>query len=724
MNQTPTVALIDVIGLTYDPTTLEKFGLGGSESAIIYMARELQALGFEVTVFNNCVDSRAKPGVYDGVTYRDLRCLHEPNDYIFDVMIASRTVIPYLEQKDWKDFNYPFPTNPFAKMKAAAKLKMLWLHDTFCSGDHLVEPMLMNGDIDEIFTLSDFHTTYITTCAHGQKRNFEVLKDKVFMTRNGARKFIEEVDIQAKDKDLFVYNASVTKGMVPLLEHIWPEVKKHIPSAKLKIVGGFYRFRDGAAPDAQEEKFHQFEKDPRLKQLDVEFTGVIPQRDIADILAKASYMIFPGAFPETFGISSLESLLYNTPLLTTRFGALEETAVELACYKIDYAIEPNGLYPGINKIDQCNKFIAMTIQAYNNPYLHAQKMQYCNIVHDIAGWDGVALQWKQHLSKKLGLFLPRDEYRKVTKLNQRLHEVFGRRFSNLEEWPAVKSVPEQRLVIVSPFYNSEQYIAQNINSVAAQDYDNYVHILVDDCSTDNSHSVAEEAIAALPKEIRSRTLLFKNHENVGAVKNYWDWICPELEQKVHPHDQDIIMMLDGDDWLINDNSIFQYYNGIYDGTTDFTYGSCWSLVDNIPLIAQPYPLAVRQSKTYRQYRFAWNMPYTHLRTFRRSLVLQGPSIPDSTFQDDEGKWFRAGGDTAIFYSILEKADPMKVKALQKIVYNYNDTNPLNDYKVNGTEQTRTANKVLGIQDIVVLHSLGQEPKTTVFPTGPIDLRRP
>ena len=73
--------------------------------------------------------------------------------------------------------------------------------------------------------------------------------------------------------------------------------------------------------------------------MDVEFTGIIPQKDIAQRLAKAGFMLFPNAFPETFGISSLESLLYNTPIITNRFGALEETAIDLACYKMDYAIQ-------------------------------------------------------------------------------------------------------------------------------------------------------------------------------------------------------------------------------------------------------------------------------------------------------------------------------------------------------------------------------------------------
>jgi hypothetical protein len=83
---------------------------------------------------------------------------------------------------------------------------------------------------------------------------------------------------------------------------------------------------------------------------------------------------------------------------------------------------------------------------------------------------------------------------------------------------------------------------------------------------------------------------------------------------------DIIMLLDGDDWLVNDPNIFHKYNNIYRKGAEFTYGSCYSLVDRIPLIAQPYPPEVKANKSYRKYKFAWNMPYTHLRTFKINLM--------------------------------------------------------------------------------------------------------
>ena len=682
------LAIIDIIGIPYDGTTIDRQGLGGSESAVTLIARELAQIGFDVTVFNNCGIDHARPGNYDGVEYRPL--LDLANDHIFDIIISSRTVIPFTDPNDYHKLgdirSLPFQSmNLYDRILSKAKMRILWMHDTFCLGDNIIEELAVADRITDIFTLSDFHLTYVANCNHGRRRNFEVLKRKMFITRNGARNYKKEVDIKAKDHNLFVYNASVTKGMIPLVNHIWPKVKAMIPSARLKVIGGYYRFSQGSDPDQQEQDWHRMAADPRNLELGIEYTGVIPQKEIADILTLASFMIYPAAFPETFGISSLESLLYNTPILTCRFGALEEIALEGACYHIDYSIEPNGLFPDINSPEQINKFVAMTIQAYHNRYLHQQKQYYCNIVKDIAGWDSVALQWKQLMAQRLGKYLSRDSYRRVSKINHRVHKIWNRRFNNTIELENYKLGKEKQIVIVSPFYNCAEYIARCITSVAIQDYDNYQHILIDDASTDNTIEVIIETLRKLPEDIRSKFSLIANSENLGAVRNQIQNIRSMVS------DDAIVMLLDGDDSLINDNTVLSYYNSVYDDGTEFTYGSCWSMVDNIPLISQPYPEEVKQNRSYRNYHFNWILPYTHLRTFKKSLL---NNIDDSSFKDSNGNWYKAGGDGSVFYALIEQADPSKIKCLQDIVYNYNDASPLNDYKVNSREQTKNANEIV------------------------------
>lgn len=662
------LAIIDTLGLTYDGNTLNKRGLGGSESAVILISQELAKIGFDVTVFNNCIDSESAPGIYNNVKYIDHT--QYQNDNAFDIVISSRSVVPF------------FAGNQYAEMFVNAKHRVLWMHDTFCEGGEHLEALVNQGFIDEIFTLSDFHSVYVTNCDHGNRRNFEVLKPYIWQTRNGAVKWINEVDVTQKDPNHFVYNASATKGLIPLLESVWPEIKNQIPNAHLTCIGGYYRFREGAEPDAQEKTVKKLMSNPKFQDLDVTFTGVIPQYEIAEILSNANFMLYPGAFPETYGISSLESLLYRTPIITSNFGALEETAIDQACYKINYAVEPNSLFPNINKESQIRNYVNTTVDAYHNTYMHQQKQYACDLVQDIYGWDTVALQWKQHFYDKFQKPLPVNEYREVSRINQKVSRVFGRRFSNSESINQYHSYgKEQRIVVISPFWNAENYIKQCIESVAQQDYDNYLHILIDDNSSDDSYKIAKDTINSFPKELQDKFVLIQNQENNGAIQNQVNVIVN------YTLDNDIVMLLDGDDWLVNNNTIFQYYNDLYHQGYEFTYGSMWSVVDSIPLIAQDYPREIKKNKAYRDCKFNWGIPYTHLRTFRKQLF---NNINIQNLKDNNNKWMMAGADNPFFYELINQADPEKIYCVKEIVCNYNDANPLNDYKIRSNEQTQNA----------------------------------
>lgn len=667
------IAIIDTLGLTYDGDTLNKRGLGGSESAVILISKELARLGFHVDVFNSCIDSEAQPGEYDGVRYTDHTSSHLFNDIVYDVVISSRSVWPF-----WADHQY-------SSITSKAKHRVLWMHDTFCDGDEHIEGMIVSGYLHEVFTLSDWHTTYVTTNDHGGRRRMsEVMKHNFWQTRNGAVKWIDEVDVTQKDPDLFVYNASATKGLIPLLKNIWPGVKKEIPTAKLVCIGGFYRFRDGAEPDAQEQTVRQLMEDPAIAAMDVTFTGVIPQYEIAEILSKAYAMLYPADFPETFGISSLESLLYRTPVITSNFGALEETAIASACYKINYPAVPNSLFPHIDSTQQAINFINATVDAYHNRYLHQQKQYACDIVRDVYGWDTVAKEWEQHFYRVFNKHLSVEKYREVSQITDKVARVFGRRNSNEEQRKRYTSYGKQRrIVVISPFYNAADYLENHIRSVAAQDYDNYLHILVDDNSDDDGKSVkaALETFTTLSKSRWGQLELIQNTSNRGAIQNQIDVI-----NNVVKYD-DIVMLLDGDDWLVDNNTIFHYYNDLYHKGHDFSYGSMWSLADNIPLIAQDYPAKVKADRTYADHKFNWGIPYTHLRTFSGEIALD---LDEDVFKVD-GEWMKAGADNPLFYETIERANnPIAVKEIMVV---YNDKNPLNDYKVRADEQTRNANKV-------------------------------
>lgn len=622
------IAIIDTIGLTYNGHTLFHKGLGGSESAVISMARELNNIGFEVTVYNNC-DS---PGIYDGVLYQNIT-----NTYSFDIVIVSRTVLPFI------NFNIK------------AKLKILWLHDTFIQGDELMEELVVSRKIDYIFTLSDWHTTYILNANHGKRRMYEVLKRFVFQTRNGVNPYPATHNHNPLH---FVYNASATKGLVPLVTKIWPRVINEIsPDAKLTIIGGYYRMSSG--PDEQEKTVKQLEES---NIRNVRFTEVIPQNQIAQIVSDSYLTLYPTSFPETSGISTMESIYYNTPVLTNRFGALEETAIEDCCYLIDYPTTPNSLFPNIDEEEQVNKFVDALKNILRDPYLYYQKVNACNKVKPIITWDTVAIQWKQFFYEKLNKFLSVDDYRNATKINLSVAKTF-KRITTTFPIPAYSTNVEKRIIVVSPFRNSAQFLLNNIESVQQQDYSNYLHVLIDDESSD------EVSIGPL-----QNTVYIRNNTRLGAIRNQIETI------KNYATSEDIIMLLDGDDWLAYRNDIFKFYNELYHDGYEFTYGSCYSVADNIPLYAQTY----KEGVTY-----PWVIPYTHLRTFKADKA-----IDINKFKDDKGNWMMAGADVPLFYELVDKTNFEKIYCNSEIVCYYNDINPNNDYKINQEEQTRNVKLVL------------------------------
>lgn len=72
-----------------------------------------------------------------------------------------------------------------------------------------------------------------------------------------------------------------------------------------------------------------------------------------------------------------------------------------------------------------------------------------------------------------------------------------------------------RISILIPLYNAENFIAQTIESVLQQTFQDWELIILDDCSTDNSYIVAK---ALETKD--SRIKVYKNSHNLGMLGNW------------------------------------------------------------------------------------------------------------------------------------------------------------------------------------------------------------
>ena len=70
--------------------------------------------------------------------------------------------------------------------------------------------------------------------------------------------------------------------------------------------------------------------------------------------------------------------------------------------------------------------------------------------------------------------------------------------------------------VLTPFYNTQDYLAACIESVLQQSYDNWEYVLVNNCSTDRSVEIAEHYVKLYPAKLR----LEHNQAFLSQVRNY------------------------------------------------------------------------------------------------------------------------------------------------------------------------------------------------------------
>lgn len=76
---------------------------------------------------------------------------------------------------------------------------------------------------------------------------------------------------------------------------------------------------------------------------------------------------------------------------------------------------------------------------------------------------------------------------------------------------------EPLVSVIVPNYNHSAYLMSRIDSILAQDFDNFELILLDDCSTDNSRDI----LLKYQSDNRVTHIVF-NEQNSGTTFKQWD----------------------------------------------------------------------------------------------------------------------------------------------------------------------------------------------------------
>ncbi|MCX5925454.1 MAG: glycosyltransferase family 2 protein [Candidatus Dependentiae bacterium] len=218
---------------------------------------------------------------------------------------------------------------------------------------------------------------------------------------------------------------------------------------------------------------------------------------------------------------------------------------------------------------------------------------------------------------------------------------------------------EKNMVIVIPSYNNKLWYKKNLNSVLSQKYANFRVIYIDDCSPDGTGSLVQEYIEKYDRY--NRITLFKNNKRQGVMANRYHAIHSCV-------DSDIIVTLDGDDWLAHDKVLKVINEQYQDPNVWITYGQYQKYPLRQKGQCKQFDQEVIIKNSYRDYFFV----SSHLRTFyawlfklikKEDLLYNDQFIPMAT-------------DVAIMLPMLEMAGG-RFKCIEEVLYMYNVLNPIN-----------------------------------------------
>ncbi|HEY2859486.1 MAG TPA: glycosyltransferase [Terracidiphilus sp.] len=280
--------------------SLDREGIGGSETAAARLAEAFVRRGYRVVVFGDC-----REGSSAGVDYVHLeRFASFAAAFHIDVFIVSRYAQVLLQP-------------------VRATQRYFWAHDLRAipawgeSGDVLNRRA---GDLDAIFCLSPTHREAFA-------RTHDLDARKIVITRNGLS---PERFRGSEERQLFrfIYSSSPDRGLDTLLE-LFPRIRERLPEAELQIFYGFdnwdraLRLRDDPASAAWRDRIRA-----AMQQPGVFFRGRVGQQELAREMMRSDIWFYPTRFEETYCITALEAQMAGTVCVASDIGALRTTVAD------------------------------------------------------------------------------------------------------------------------------------------------------------------------------------------------------------------------------------------------------------------------------------------------------------------------------------------------------------------------------------------------------------
>jgi len=220
-------------------------------------------------------------------------------------------------------------------------------------------------------------------------------------------------------------------------------------------------------------------------------------------------------------------------------------------------------------------------------------------------------------------------------------------------FPQIKN--DKQFVFIVPSYNNEQWVERNLFSMFNQTYTNWRMIYINDYSTDSTHQI----FTKLSTGYQDKITYVKNNTKFGqAFNRYRAYNMCE--------DNEICVMLDGDDWLANKYVLAYINKFMIHHDVDITYGKfdIYSNGKNSSFtMPGDYPQSVIDRGRYRV--DSWRA--CHLRVMKAEYLKH---VRPTDFLDENGDFIICTTDMVESFACLEQCNGRhKICSETTMIYN-------------------------------------------------------
>ena len=310
------ILFIDPSRWQYTVDTPYERPLGGSQSALCYLAAELAQLGHSVTVLNGVTtESESR-----GVKLRNLEALGAPSfSDSFDVGIVLNLACGHNLRRD---LNVKIPL-------------VLW--NQHAHDQEAIQKLSRSREQRE-WSAFAFVSDWQRGCF---EKAFSLPSGKAKVMRNAVSpafaKFLN-VDpwFMTGGAPVLFYTSTPFRGLDILLS-CFPRIRQSVPDVRLQIYSSMQVYQVSAEADRYRDLY-----ETARNMAGVEYIGSVSQTQLAQDLPQMAALAYPSNFAETSCIAVTEAMAAGAAVYTTRLGALPETT-GMHATMIDWQPDKTGL---------------------------------------------------------------------------------------------------------------------------------------------------------------------------------------------------------------------------------------------------------------------------------------------------------------------------------------------------------------------------------------------